>query len=170
MPGVSFRATQEWNDERGGILEIGRASTAAGPFAQVIRSRSHQGTLRGLHFHVRQSDLWFIERGRIQVALVDLRPDGDLRQGVFEWDADEGCSLFVPSGVAHGYLALTDADMLYCLSREFDPDDEFGIHWNDPQLGIRWEMHDPILSDRDLTNPTLDTVMLPTFDDEGQSY
>ena len=57
--------------------------------------------------------------------------------------------LFIPPGVAHGFLAVTDLTLGYLVDRYFDGSDEWGIAWNDPELGIDWPATDPVLSDRD---------------------
>jgi dTDP-4-dehydrorhamnose 3,5-epimerase len=63
--------------------------------------------------------------------------------------------LFIPPGVAHGFLAVTDLTLGYLVDRYFDGSDEWGIAWNDPELGIDWPATDPVLSERDRNNPRL---------------
>lgn len=161
IPGVRFTCVRHWSDERGVVTEVARASEGPYSFHQIIRSFSRRRTLRGLHYHRRQSDLWFLEEGVIRVALVDLRNSELVGPIVFDWEAEQSRSLMIPPGVAHGYVALTDVHLVYCLSHEFDTTDEGGILWNDPVLGISWRVKDPILSERDRSNPTIDKVDLP---------
>ena len=72
--------------------------------------------------------------------------------------------MFIPPGVAHGYLALTDLDVIYWVTGEYDPGDEHGVAWNDPTLGIPWQIDtEPVVSERDAKNPGLDWELVPTF-------
>jgi dTDP-4-dehydrorhamnose 3,5-epimerase len=61
--------------------------------------------------------------------------------------------LYIPPGVAHGFQALEDATLTYLVDRSYDPDDELGLAWDDPAVGAGWPLDDPILSDRDRSNP-----------------
>ena len=72
--------------------------------------------------------------------------------------------MFIPPGVAHGYLALTDLDVIYWVTGEYDPGDEHGVAWNDPTLAIPWQIDaEPVVSERDAKNPGLDWELVPTF-------
>lgn len=117
-----------------------------------------------MHYHQAQFDLWYVTRGSIQVALADLRPrKAPVRTTIFTLTSDEPATLLVPPGVAHGYLALEEADLIYLVSEEYEAQDEFGIAWNDPTLGLEWRIEDPVLSDRDADNPRLDWALIPEF-------
>lgn len=164
IPGVELTEIDAHGDDRGRFVEIYRASAVPDRFIQANHSRSAAGVLRGLHYHRSQSDLWYVIGGRIRVGLVDLRvrkepPTTD----VVELDGDSPATLFIPHGVAHGFAALTDVDLLYWVSAEFDGSDEYGIAWNDPSLGIDWGIADPILSNRDRANPLLKWDEIPRF-------
>jgi len=115
-----------------------------------------------MHFHRRQWDHWFVLSGSAFVALADLRSgsptDGEIV--TLSLSEDEPRALFVPPGVAHGFYAQSDCAMLYLVDAEFDGSDEQGIAWNDPGLAIPWPAAEPILSDRDKTNPSLAEVLL----------
>jgi dTDP-4-dehydrorhamnose 3,5-epimerase len=78
-------------------------------------------------------------------------------------DGDVPAALYIPPGVAHGFLALTDLDLIYFVSEEYDGTDEFGVAWNDPALGVPWDVDDPILSQRDRENPELRWERIPAF-------
>ena len=105
-----------------------------------------------------QADYWCVLEGSAFVALYDLR-QGSPTQGRPWWhtfDAGEGLrGLYVPPGVAHGFYAMTDVRLQYLVDRAFTGDDEFGFAWNDPDAGIPWPSSDPIVSDRDASNPPL---------------
>ena len=147
-------------DERGRFAETFRR----GWFPQVNwdrlqlnRSDSRRHVLRGLHWHRRQVDYWVVTRGRIRAALVDLRQSSPTARAVelVELGADTGPGLFIPIGVAHGFLALEDATLTYVVNNYYDSTDEQGLAWNDPQLKIPWGLDTPLLSARDGGNPTL---------------
>jgi dTDP-4-dehydrorhamnose 3,5-epimerase len=178
LPGVRLGRVVRHADPRGSFRELWRASafptltadeTGAPPgttpaFVQANLSTSAAGVLRGLHYHRRQLDYWVVASGRALVALVDVRP---VASGVaerppvetHELAADE--SVVIPTGVAHGFLALEPLELLYLVTNEFDGSDELGFAWDDPAVGVPWPAIDatpdgrPILSDRDRSNPSL---------------
>ncbi len=163
--GVRLRRLQAHRDRRGSFTEIFRAAELQGSdFVQANHSRSRQGVLRGLHFHTQQADLWYVSSGRIQVALADLRRRMPApKTTTFVLAADEPAALYIPPGVAHGYLALNDADLIYWVTHEYDGSDEHGIAWDDPTLGIPWQIRAPVLSERDAANPGLRWDEIPSF-------
>ena len=61
--------------------------------------------------------------------------------------------VYIPPGVAHGFASLTDVVMTYLVDGYYNPADELGVAWNDPALGADWGVTDPIVSERDRTNP-----------------
>lgn len=167
LDGVRYGAAARHADERGAFRELWRASQVEGttpPFVQANLSSSAQGVLRGLHYHRRQIDYWIVGSGRAFVALVDVRPllDGTGSQAVVETrelGADEW--VIIPTGVAHGFLALEPLDMVYLVTNEYDGSDELGFAWDDQAVGVPWPAVTgtpdgrPILSPRDRSNPTL---------------
>ena len=133
-------------------------------FVQDNHSRSGAGTLRGLHFQRRpgQAKLVRCARGAIWDVVVDIRP-GSPTLGQFEaFELDDVThrQLFVPVGFAHGFCVMSEvADVTYKVSSPYDPTEEFGIAWDDPQIAIPWPTDAPLLSERDRNNPTLGTVV-----------
>ena len=161
-------------DPRGSFREVWRAAWFAdiGPaeagradpvFVQANVSGSAAGGLRGLHLHRPPLDHWVVLSGRAFVALVDVRPmlaGGDRpRVETHELGPDDWVA--IPTGVAHGFLALEPLELLYLVTDEYDGSDELGFAWDDPLAGVAWPDVDatsdgrPILSERDRTNPTL---------------
>ncbi|HEX5252088.1 MAG TPA: dTDP-4-dehydrorhamnose 3,5-epimerase [Gaiellales bacterium] len=165
IDGVRIWRPQVHGDDRGRFVEVFRAATLPEPMAQSNHSRSARGVLRGLHYHRKQADLWYLVAGRAQVGLADLRAG----QGVpvthsFVLDGETPTAVYVPAGVAHGYLALTEIDLIYWVTREYDPDDENGVAWDDPTLAIDWHLDGPpVVSERDSRNPGLQWDLIPAF-------
>ena len=145
IPGVERRRLDAHPDDRGTLRELWRGSNQPLVVRQVLVTSSRAGALRGMHYHLRQSDLCYVTRGRVYMALVDLR--GEPVKEEFRLDDNE--SVFIPAGVAHGYLAEADATMCYLLTEEVDGSDEFGFRFDDPAAGIGWPIGRPILSRRD---------------------
>lgn len=159
IEGVLRREMQIHADERGAFSELWRASWTSGLagdlFVQSNLSRSRAGVLRGMHFHLRQTDLWIVVEGRALVATADLRSGRPERVAVQTQAIEAGGGVLIPERVAHGFLALTDLALVYVVTNEFDGSDELGFAWDDPQAAIPWPAVDPILSDRDRSNPSL---------------
>ena len=175
LPGVRFGAIVRRADRRGSFRELWRASRqpelepspTGAPGAQFVQanlSTSAAGVLRGLHLHRRQLDYWIVTAGRAFVALVDVRPllGGSGPRALVETRelaADE--TVVIPAGVAHGFLALEPLELVYLVTSEYDGSDELGFAWDDPTVGVPWPRLDatpdghPILSERDLANPSL---------------
>jgi dTDP-4-dehydrorhamnose 3,5-epimerase len=113
--------------------------------------------LRGLHYHHKQVDYWQLLAGKIRVGLADLRPWSPTYRAteIVELDAAQPMGLYIPVGVAHGFYALTDATLLYLVDNYYTGSDELGVAWNDSELSVKWGVDNPILSERDATNPRL---------------
>jgi len=152
IEGVVLTPIGRATDNRGFFSELARRSGYPADFVQLNHSFSKRGVLRGLHYHRDQADLWYVVRGRAQVALVDLRAERRVVETLIVSD-DKPMSMYIPPGVAHGYLALTDLDLIYLVTHEYDGSDEQGVAWDDPALAIPWEITAPELSERDRNNP-----------------
>jgi len=161
--GVFTVVHQAVSDERGQFTEIFRREwfpQRTWEQLQCNRSESRRGVLRGLHYHHQQVDYWQCMDGSVRVGLYDLRPGSPTRGAGFTMDIDSERprGIFIPSGVAHGYLALTDATIIYVVDQYYDGGkDEFGVTWDDPDIGLAWgiEAAEVTLSERDLANPSL---------------
>lgn len=165
LSGVRLLRPTLHGDPRGFFLETyhREAYLAAGvevDFVQDNHSRSVRDTLRGLHFqaHPGQPKLVRAVRGAIFDVVVDIRLDsptfGDHES--FELDDVGHLQLFVPVGFAHGFCVVSDvADVVYKVGSYYDPSEERGIAWDDPEIGIAWPITAPILSERDRGNPRL---------------
>jgi dTDP-4-dehydrorhamnose 3,5-epimerase len=155
-------------DERGFMVESfsrdAWAKLGVGvEFVQHNHSRSRKGTLRGIHFQTQpgQAKLVRCPRGEILDVAVDLRRDSPTYG---QWEAHvlddvKHRQLFVPVGFGHGFAVLSEvADVAYQVSSYYDPATESGIAWDDPEIGVDWQVTDPLLSERDKSAPTLAEV------------
>ena len=117
------------------------------------------GTLRGMHYQADphgEEKLVRCVRGAIHDVIVDLRPSSPTFQQSFGVDLDEDSrtALYIPKGLAHGFLTLTDgAEVLYLISTPYVPDAARGVRWDDPAFGIDWPGSPQVMSDRDRTYP-----------------
>ena len=177
LPGVAWGRLVRHADSRGSFRELWRARAfddldpaatglpagTAVRFVQSNLSVSTAGVLRGLHFHRRQLDHWIVASGRAFVALVDVRPavagTGGPIVDAREVEADT--TVTIPTGVAHGFLALEPIELVYFVTNEYDGADELGFAWDDPAAAVPWPSVPgtpdgrPILSERDASNPSL---------------
>jgi dTDP-4-dehydrorhamnose 3,5-epimerase len=168
IPDIALVAPEVHGDERGFMVETFRAEAwrEAGvdaEFVQENHSRSRAGILRGIHFQTDpgQAKLVRCARGRIWDVVVDLRRGSPtyMRWEGHELDDEGHRQLYVPIGFGHGFCVLSDtADVTYKLSSYYNPATESGIAWDDPDVGIKWPMSDPVLSERDRKAPRLAEV------------
>jgi dTDP-4-dehydrorhamnose 3,5-epimerase len=164
LDGVLRRQALPNTDERGSFTELWRASQtdplAVGKMVQANLSRSRAGVLRGMHFHLRQADLWLLVDGECATVATDLRPALRGGQAVSEVFAMKpGDALLIPPRVAHGFLAVTDMSLVYLVSHEYDGSDEYGFAWDDPAARIAWPSEPTVVSARDRFNPSLQDVI-----------
>jgi len=161
IPDVLILEPRLFTDERGYFMESWNRRTfqdAAGindGFVQDNHSRSVKGTLRGLHYQIRQPQgkLVRVVTGRVFDVAVDLRrhsPHFGRWMGV-EISAENHRQLWIPRGFAHGFLILSEyADFLYKTTDYYAPEYERCLRWDDPELGINWPRNGPVLlSDKD---------------------
>jgi dTDP-4-dehydrorhamnose 3,5-epimerase len=149
-------------DERGRFYETYRRSwfPLGREMIQGNRSDKAAGAVVGLHFHVHQADYWQVTSGTARVVLHDLRRDSPT-EGETETLtlSGENCrGVFIPPGVAHGFASLTELTLTYLVDGYYNPADELGIAWDDPDVGADWGVTDPVLSARDKANPRLADV------------
>ncbi|MDA8148524.1 MAG: dTDP-4-dehydrorhamnose 3,5-epimerase [Actinomycetota bacterium] len=155
-------------DARGRFVETYRRSwfPLGREMTQANRSEKEAGAVVGLHYHLHQADYWYVLRGTARVVLHDLRA-GSTTEGAtltLDLDGDHDRGLFIPPGVAHGFASLTDLTLWYLVDGYYNPRDELGVAWDDPEIGADWGLTEPVLSDRDRTNPRradLDPALRP---------
>jgi dTDP-4-dehydrorhamnose 3,5-epimerase len=158
-----------WGDSRGFFLEIFQQEFYAeigipAPFVQDNLSRSAHGVLRGMHFQVNnpQGKLVTCLDGQVLDVVVDLRV-GSKTFGQHHsviLDSEKRNQLWIPCGFAHGFSVLSEsADFFYKCTDFYSPEDEAGIIWNDPDLGIDWKIKSPKVSEKDMKLPSLQEVL-----------
>jgi dTDP-4-dehydrorhamnose 3,5-epimerase len=162
IAGLLVVTPQVFGDARGYFMETYNekdfaAAGIAVRFVQDNQSASGRGVLRGLHFQIQhpQDKLVRVISGEVFDVAVDIR-DGSPTYG--QWygltlSAENKKQFFIPKGFAHGFLVLSDyAEFAYKCSEFYYPDDEGGLPYDDPQIGIEWPLaagQEPILSERD---------------------
>lgn len=165
LPGVLIIEPKAFGDARGFFLESFQTERYAKagitqPFVQDNHSRSQRGVLRGLHFQRKrpQGKLVSVSRGSVFDVAVDINPhSATFGQYVATVLSDENhLQLWIPPGYAHGFCVLSDeADFHYKCTELYDPTDEAGIIWNDPDVNIAWPFDNPLLSEKDQKLPRL---------------
>ena len=166
IDGVVVIEPKKYGDERGYFAETYRETdfAAAGldyRFVQDNQSRSKKGVLRGLHFQKThpQAKLVRCIEGEVFDVAVDLRknsPTFGRAVGVV-LSAERGNQFMIPRGFAHGFVVLSEyATFCYKCDEIYHPEDEGGIIWNDPDVGIEWpDAGEILLSEKDKRHPTL---------------
>jgi dTDP-4-dehydrorhamnose 3,5-epimerase len=144
-------------DERGRFMETYRRSwfPLGREMVQSNRSDRAAGAIVGLHYHLHQADYWSVPRGMARVVLHDLR-EGSPTDGateIFDIGEADGRGVFIPPGVAHGFAARSDLTIVYLVDSYYNPEDELGVAWDDPEIAADWGVVDPVLSARDQANP-----------------
>lgn len=168
IPEVFLIKPRVFRDARGFFLETYHAAKLSqlgihDHFVQDNQSQSGKNTLRGLHYQLQhpQAKLCRVVRGQILDVAVDIRR-GSPTFG--RWvsallSAENMHQIYVPVGFAHGFVVLSDeAECLYKCSDFYDPADERGVFWGDPDLRIDWPVSDPILSEKDARYPRLSDI------------
>jgi dTDP-4-dehydrorhamnose 3,5-epimerase len=144
-------------DPRGRFAETYRRSwfPLGREMVQANRSDRTAGAVVGLHYHLHQADYWLCSTGEARVVLHDLRL-GSPTEGATQTlriDGNNGVGIFIPPGVAHGFASVTDVTLTYLVDSYYNPADELGVAWNDPEIGADWGLTNPVLSVRDQANP-----------------
>ena len=152
IPGVLIIEPKVFGDARGFFFEsfnqkaFNDATGTDHCFVQDNHSRSAKGVLRGLHYQINrpQGKLVRVVRGAVFDVAVDIRPDSPAfgRWVGVELTEDNHKQLWVPPGLAHGFLVLSDsADFLYKTTDYYAPEFERCMAWDDPAIGIEWPLN-----------------------------
>jgi dTDP-4-dehydrorhamnose 3,5-epimerase len=168
LPGAVLIEPTVRHDERGFFLESFNQREFAeqgitDQFVQDNHSKSIGRTLRGLHYQLRhpQAKLCRVVQGEVLDVVVDIRKSSPHfgKHWTTILSAENKRMLYISEGFAHGFLVLSDtAEFLYKCSNFYRPDDERGVLWNDPELGIEWGIDKPTLSEKDSRLPRLRAI------------
>jgi len=149
IDGVRVAALTLWPDDRGYFMELLRAQTglaqdyAATGTLQVSAALSYPGTIKAIHYHLKQTDLWHPTAGQFQVMLYDMRvasPTFGQLNTIYTGSL-RPLQILIPPGVGHGYKIIgpDPAVLVYATDRFYDPSDEGRLAWDDPDVGYDWE-------------------------------
>ncbi|MDI6716565.1 MAG: dTDP-4-dehydrorhamnose 3,5-epimerase [Actinomycetota bacterium] len=166
IPEVLLIEPLVFSDERGFFMECYnkkdfKVHGFTREFVQDNHSKSAKGVLRGLHYQKKpmaQGKLVRCVKGLIFDVAVDIRT-GSPTFG--KWvsailSEENKKMLWIPRGFAHGFIALEDGtEVIYKVDNYYSPQDDRGIIWNDPDIGVKWPIENPILSEKDLALPLL---------------
>ena len=165
LPGITLIQPEIHGDARGFFTETYqsqryREGGIDATFVQDNLSRSERGVLRGLHFQVEkpQGKLVSCPRGSVfDVAVVVDPSSSTFKQYVaVELNEENHLQMWIPPGYAHGFCVLSEvADFHYKCTEFYQPSLERGVFWNDPDIGIRWPITSPTLSEKDGALPRL---------------
>jgi len=153
-------------DERGYFMETFKESDFSSngisiKFIQDNFSHSVRDVIRGLHYQKKPKDqakLVTVTKGEIFDVAVDIRKNSPtFGKWVGEILSEKNHRLlYVPEGFAHGFCVLSDeADVTYKVNNEYSPENDRGIIWSDPEVGIDWPIDNPIISEKDGKQPLL---------------
>lgn len=162
IQGAYIVEPQVFGDSRGSFSEFYRREWIPGAreIIQTNRSKKTRGSLAGFHYHLHQSDYWYVPTGAAKAIIYDLRI-GSPTEGqslAVELTGDNNRGLYIPPGVAHGFSALDDMILTYLVDNYYNQADELGVAWNDPDINVDWEFKDPVISKRDAENPKLKDI------------
>lgn len=177
IPGLCIIEPAVHGDSRGYFMETYNQNDMkeAGldmVFVQDNQSMSVKGVLRGLHYQKQypQGKLVRVVRGAVYDVAVDLRKNSPTYKKWYgvELSAENKKQFYIPEGFAHGFLVLSDeAEFCYKVTDFWHPNDEGGLLWNDPEIGVEWPLDriegEPLLSDKDRINPTFAQLQEQNF-------
>ena len=180
LPGVMIIEPKVFGDARGFFMETWNQERyeehgLPAIFVQDNVSFSQKGVLRGLHFQNSnaQGKLVYVLQGEVFDVAVDIR----LGSPTFgEWlsvllSSENKRQFYIPEGFAHGFCVTSETALFaYKCTRVYQPQAEYGVSWQDPDLGIKWPIEKPLLSEKDLIYPRLkdiETRLLPRYLNKG---
>jgi len=174
LDGVKIITPTIFEDERGYFFESYKAPIFKNNdlpinFVQDNEVKSTKGVLRGLHYQFNrpQGKLVRVISGSILDVAVDIRKGSPTfgQSEIVHLTAENNKMLYIPEGFAHGYLVTSsESIVVYKCTDIYDPNDQYGIIWNDETIGVDWMYDSPILSEKDLMLPALnDQQFLPEY-------
>jgi len=165
LEGVKIITPRIFEDDRGYFFESYKTPVfeehgLPTNFVQDNEVKSTLGVLRGLHYQLNrpQGKLVRVVMGSILDVAVDIRKGSPTfgKSEIVRLTVENRKMLYIPEGFAHGYLVTSDeAIVTYKCTDVYDPNDQFGIIWNDETIGLNWQFEEPILSEKDQLLPSL---------------
>ena len=160
LEGVLLVHKAAYEDDRGFFSEIFKDSEICDlinrRFVQANFSLTEKiGTIRGLHYQNyphEQGKLITVTSGKIFDVAVDVRRESETfgMWTSFVIDSSQKLAVYLPEGFAHGFQALEDnSQVIYFCTSEYSPSSEMSIKWDDPEIGVRWPIENPKLSEKD---------------------
>ncbi|MDR2191730.1 MAG: dTDP-4-dehydrorhamnose 3,5-epimerase [Endomicrobium sp.] len=157
---------KKFEDQRGFFAELYHRGSFSetqinSPIKQINFSKSQKGVLRGLHYQLNpfaQGKIIRAVSGRIFDVAVDIRKNSDTfgKWVGVELSSEKFEMIYIPQGFAHGFEVLSEtAEFEYFCTEFYSPQSERGILYNDPDIDIKWNTKNPIISEKDLRNPPL---------------
>lgn len=165
IDGVVVVSPDIHGDDRGIFIETYRRQWFPGGREMIQGNRGDRkaGAVVGLHYHLHQADYWYVPFGKARVVLHDLRVGSPTERAteVIDLGSEPGTpgvdhdhrGIYIPPGLAHGFAAVTDMTITYLVDGYYNPEDELGVAWDDPEIGADWGITEPTLSARDQANP-----------------
>jgi dTDP-4-dehydrorhamnose 3,5-epimerase len=162
-------------DERGNFIETYRRSwfPLGREMIQGNRGDRALGSLVGLHYHLHQADYWYVPFGICRIVLHDIRAGSPTQGNTYvtdvgdtSYDGFDHRGIFIPPGVAHGFLAVTNMTITYMVDSYYNKNDELGVLWSDPAIKADWGDGEKIVSSRDMANPLIADIpqaLIPTY-------
>lgn len=169
IKGLCIIETKRFYDNRGYFTEVYNAMEFLEEglqlqFVQDNEVYSHRGVLRGMHVNIShpQGKLIRVLSGKIFDVVIDLRKESSTYKRWFgiELSSENRKQLYIPEGMGHGYLALTDANVLFKVTTHYVPNDEVGFAWNSGEFKIEWPTMDIkyILNETDKNSKDFSTL------------
>ena len=165
IQGVRLKPLKEHKDYRGSFTEIfeQKEDTGIQP-TQWSMVKSDTNVFRGMHLHKRHDEYFCIVQGTCLVGLKDIRPDSStyFQSSLYQLTGDDLASLIFPKGILHGWYFFESSVHIQAVSEsycDYGDDDNWGCHWQDPELDIPWGIENPIISDRSRNFPGLKALI-----------
>jgi dTDP-4-dehydrorhamnose 3,5-epimerase len=166
LGGVWIVEADRLEDERGFFARtfdagvFGARELAANLLQCSISYNRRRGTLRGMHWQDGEEKLIRCTRGAVFDVAIDLRPGATFKRWFsVELSADNHRQLYLPRGVAHGFLTLADdSEVSYQMSVEYRPELQHAVRWNDPAFAVDWPFSPSVISERDRSHPDFQTA------------
>lgn len=170
IPGCVELQPRVFEDARGRFVKVHHEQAfarlgLATAFAEQYYSVSHKNVLRGMHFQLPPADhakMVYCVQGEVLDAVIDLRVGSPTfgQHALFELSAANANSVYIPKGMAHGFLTLSEeAIMVYNVTTTYSAEHDTGVLWD--SAGIPWPVDVPVMSDRDKSFPALNAFGSP---------